>query len=53
MTIRIVKCSDAMFWYADFVGCEFVVICEDIREYIVRTPGGYSNIVKKLDAIII
>lgn len=52
-TIRIVNCSDALFWYAEYIGRVFNVICEDSYEYIVRTPEGTTNVVRKKDCEVI
>jgi len=53
MTIKITGCSDALFWYAKWIDHEFVVICQDLTEFLVRTPGGTTNIVKTIDCEII
>lgn len=53
--IKIIKCSDSLFWYADKVGqilelrrpSEF-----SNHEYICTDDSGYANIVKKCDAIL-
>jgi hypothetical protein len=57
--IKIKKCSDAMMWYADHVGEEFVCYRETEFEYITRQPvlkeGDYPylNIILKEDAIVL
>lgn len=53
LRIKIVSCSDSMFWYKEYVGEEFGVIGEDPTEFVVKTPSGYLNIVRKIDAEVI
>ncbi len=52
--LKIIKCPDPLMWYADKVG-ETVPFIKEISddEYLSIEPAGYSNIVKKDDAIII
>lgn len=51
--IRIVKCSDSMMWYKDYVGKIVPLLREDDVEYLSREPTGYSNIVRKGDCELV
>lgn len=51
--LLIKRCSDALMWYAGHVG-EFVPYCgQEDTIYWSRDNGGFTNIVKKEDAIIV
>jgi hypothetical protein len=47
------QCKDPMMWYADKVGQAVEFIREDRDGYWSRDKGGYLNIVKKTDAVVI
>lgn len=51
--IEIQKCSTLRAWYVDHVGKRFKVIREEKYEYLVRTPQGHTNFVRKDDAVFI
>lgn len=53
MTIRIIKCSDSLRWYARYVGYSFTVVRKYRDEYLVQDPEGYSNYVLHQDAEVI
>lgn len=50
--IKIIDCSDPMFWYAEYLGTdkEFAVIKEERDRYWTREDAGYLNFVLKKDA---
>lgn len=54
-TVRIIKCSDPQYWYADRIGKEFVPegVYNDQRTNLkffwTREPAGYRNIVLQAD----
>lgn len=50
MKVKIIKCNDALMWYADKIGEEIEVIRELSDFYIAREDAGYSNIIKKCDS---
>lgn len=53
--IKIVKCSDSLYWYKDQVGCSFNLIphrnSDDDEYYWVVDKDKRINIVNKKDAI--
>lgn len=51
MRIVITDCSDSLYWYNSHVGEEFEVINKGWGDYLVRTPSGYTNIVKENDCM--
>lgn len=53
MRIKIVGCRDTQMWYKNHIGLVCGVIGEDSKDYVVRQPEGYTNIVKKSDAEVI
>lgn len=50
MNVKIVGCRDTQMWYKNHIGLVCSVIGEDPKDYVVRQPEGYLNIVKKEDA---
>lgn len=50
--IKITSCSDALYWYASYVGTdkEFYVVREEVDCYWTRDEDGYLNFVLKKDA---
>ena len=48
--LKIIKCSNLMYWYRDHIGGIFPYLREDMDCYITREPEGYTNIIKKTDA---
>ena len=54
MSKRIVVtwCSDSLYWYAKFLGTEFVVKREEEDRYWVREPNDYGllNFILKKDS---
>lgn len=51
--IKVIKSSDALFWYNNYIGWEFIAYREYADEYLVRDRAGYSNIIKKIDCEIV
>ena len=51
--LHILKCSDPLFWYKDYVGIVVPLVRVCYNEYISREPSGYTNIVRLEDAEII
>ncbi|WP_339615231.1 hypothetical protein [uncultured Gilvimarinus sp.] len=51
-TLLIKKCSDPQYWYADLVGTHVPFIREDAFGYVSREPAGYTNFVRRDDAVI-
>lgn len=49
--VKVVSCSDSSFWYADHIGEVFPVLNTFSDEVLVRTPSGYSNIIRNSDFI--
>jgi hypothetical protein len=47
--IRVITCSDSLFWYANHIGKVFTTINETAEDYLVREPSGYTNIILKKD----
>lgn len=48
--LKIIKCSNRMYWYRDSIGKLFPFVREENDYYISREPTGYINIIKKEDA---
>lgn len=51
--LKIIKCSDSLYWYRDLVGQKVPFIRELGEGYLALEPDGYTNIVQKHDAKII
>lgn len=51
--LKILACSDPLMWYADMIGEVVPLLRIEETEYLSREPAGYTNIVKKTDAIVI
>jgi hypothetical protein len=49
--IEITHCSIPRAWYMDHIGKRFKVEREEKHEYVVRTPQGHTNVVRKSDAV--
>lgn len=50
--IKIVACSDCLMWYRNRVGQLVPFVREYPEEYMSREPAGYTNIVRKHDAVL-
>lgn len=49
--VVILKCSDSLKWYHDYIGELFDLVREDRDYYYAREPnGGYLNVIDKDDA---
>ena len=53
MLIKIIKCSDVLFWYNSYIGSTFEAYREYKDQYLARAPDGYSNIIKKIDCEVV
>ena len=51
--IKVLRCSDSMMWYYHHVGETFPLLREYETEFLTREPSGYTNIIKKMDGILI
>lgn len=49
---RIIKCSDALLWYNEYVG-SIIEVVEDGDEFLTKDAHGYNNIVKSQDIQLI
>lgn len=50
--LRILRCSDPMYWYRNLVGQCVVYVKEDAMHFWSREPAGYINTISKCDAIV-
>lgn len=50
--LKIIGCSDSLMWYRNRIGDTVDFIGEDSQYYWSRDNGGYKNIVKKCDGLI-
>lgn len=50
--LKIIDCSDSLMWYRNRIGDIVDFIGEDEQYYWSRDNGGYKNIVKKRDGLI-
>ena len=48
--VKIISCSDALFWYNQHIGEIFDVIKTEEDIYWVREPSGYKNFILRKDA---
>ncbi len=53
MMLKIIKCSDPLFWYCKLVGQILPLVREYDDCYMSREPDGFANIVRKEDAEVI
>lgn len=55
MRVRVKKSSDALFWYTQHIGKEFVVISTDIDRFWVRELDEYHclNFILKIDCELV
>lgn len=51
--IKILRCSDSLLWYNDHIGVVVPFLAEFSTEYLSREPSRMTNIVKKIDSIIV
>jgi hypothetical protein len=51
--IKILKCSDRLYWYSSLIGQQVPLLREYEDCYMSREPDGFANIVKKEDAEIV
>lgn len=51
-TLLIKKCSDPQYWYAGLVGQQVPFVGEEFDVYVSREPAGYTNFVRRDDAVI-
>lgn len=53
MKLKIIKCSDTLYWYKDLVG-QLVPLLREYEDcYMSREPDGFANIVRKEDAEVV
>jgi len=51
--LKIIKCSDTLYWYKDLVG-QLVPLLREYEDcYMSREPDGFANIVRKEDAEVV
>lgn len=48
--VKIISCSDALFWYNQYIDEIFDVIKTEEDIYWVREPSGYKNFILRKDA---
>jgi hypothetical protein len=55
MRVRVKKSSDALFWYTQQIGKEFVVVSTDIDRFWVRELDEYHclNFILKVDCVVV
>jgi len=53
MKLKLIKCSDSLYWYKDLIGQEVPLLREYEDCYLSREPDGYANIVRKEDAEVV
>lgn len=51
--IKIIKCSDSLYWYAKYINYCVPYVGEEKDIYWSVEPGGYKNLVSKNDAVIV
>lgn len=51
--LKIIKCSNSMMWYRDYVGYVVPLLKLGTKEHLSREPAGYTNIVLVEDCEVI
>ena len=54
-SVKVIKCSDPMYWYSEHVGEAFTVVYtfKVAQEWVVRAADGCTNIIKFKDGELI
>lgn len=55
MKVMVMSCDNPTFWYGDFIGKVFTVMCEIMDDYIVKTKEKPKNgaFIKKKDCQVV